>query len=92
MKGWTILVFIIDYCSEKLTWQNFLKNSKTPILPKSKNGFAQIGAKNEFPGKKIFVIFFNIQITYHCAKNQKKLMNLSWENFGRDTPKTSLIH
>ena len=39
--------------------------------------FAQIGAKNEFSSKKGLCQFFNIRITYHCAKNQKKLMSHS---------------
>ena len=50
----TILVFIIDYFQEKLTWQIFLKNPKSPILSLFWALFAQIWAKNEFSWKKGF--------------------------------------
>ena len=66
----TIIVFVIDYFQEKLTWQNFSKNPKKPY----------------------FCQFFNNRITYHCAKSQKNLKSHSWENWWRDTPKTSLCH
>ena len=71
----------------------FFKKSQKPyilgpfwiLLPK-------LGPKMIFPGKKGLCQFFNIWITYHCAKNQKNLMSHSWENCWRDTPKTSLFH
>ena len=66
----TIIVFVIDYFQEKLTWQNFSKNPKKPY----------------------FCQFFNNRITYHCAKSQKNLKSHSWENWWRDTPKTSFCH
>ena len=66
----TIIVFVIDYFQEKLTWQNFSKNHKKPY----------------------FCQFFNNRITYHCAKSQKNLKSHSWENWWRDTPKTSFCH
>ena len=86
----TILVFIIDYFPEKLTWQNFSKNQK--ILEPLRVLFAQIWAKNEFSRKKGLCQFFNVRIIYHSGKNQKNLMNHSWENCWTDTPKTSLFH
>ena len=66
----TIIVFVIDYFQEKLTWQNFSKNPKKPY----------------------FCQFFSNRITYHCAKSQKNLNSHSWENWWRDTPKTSFCH
>ena len=88
----TILVFIIDYFQEKLTWQSFSKNPKHHILGPFWVLFAQIWTKNKFSWKKGLCQFFNIRIIYHCAKNQKNLMSHSWENCWRDTPKTSLFH
>ena len=68
----TILVFIIDDLKEKIISQNFLKNPQNPIL-----GPFKLGPKMNFPGKKMLFQFINIRITYHCAKNQRKLMSHS---------------
>ena len=68
----TILVFILDYFQEKLTWQNFSKNPKITILAPFWALFAQILTKNGFSWKKELYQFLNILIIYHCVKNQKK--------------------
>ena len=73
----TILVFIIDYFQEKLTSQNFSKNHKNPILGTFWIFLPKLGPKMIFPRKKGRCQFFNIRITYHCAKNQKNLMSHS---------------
>ena len=70
----------------------FFKKSQKPYFGSIRGPIAQIGAKNEFSWKKGLCQFFNIRITYHCAKNQKNLMSHSWENCWTDTPKTSLFH
>ena len=51
-KSIAILVFIIDYFQEKLTWQNFSKNPQNPILGPIWALFAQIWARNEFSWRK----------------------------------------
>ena len=86
-----ILVFIIDYFQEKLTSQKFSKNPKNPSLCGFSVLLPKLGPKMNFPGKK-GCQFFNIRITYHCAKNQKSLMSHSLENCWSDTPKSSLFH
>ena len=53
----TILVFILDYFQEKLTWQNVLKNPKKPILGPFWALFVKIWAKMNFPGKKLSSVF-----------------------------------
>ena len=78
----TILVFLIDYFQEKLTSQNFFKNSQKPYLGPILGPFAHFRAKNEFSLKKELSQFFNIQITYHCAKNQKNLMTIPEKTIG----------
>ena len=75
----TVLAFILDYFQEKLPWQNFWKNPKNRILGPFWALFAQISTIN-FPGKK-GCQFLNILIIYNCAKNQKKLINHSWEKY-----------
>ena len=47
-----MLFFILDYLLEKLTWQNFSKNPKNPILGLFWALFAQILTKMNFPEKK----------------------------------------
>ena len=64
---------------------------QNPILGPFWTLLPKLEPKMSFPGKK-GCQFFNIRITYHCAKNQKNLMSHSWENCWRDTPKTSLFH
>ena len=88
----TILVFIIDYFQEKLTWQIFFKNPKNHILDPFWALFAQILTKNEFYPKKELCQFFSIRIIYHRVKNQKNLMSHFWENCWTDTPKSSLFY
>ena len=81
----TILIFIIDYIREKLTWQNFSKNQKNPpILEPLWALFAQIWAKNEFFLEKRTLLVF--QYSNHLPFCQKS------EKFWTDTPKTSLFH
>ena len=87
----TILVFILDYFQEKPTWQNFSKE------PKSNFGlilglFCPDLGNNKFSWKKWLCQLVNIQIIYHCGKNQLCLMSHSWENCWTDTTKTSLFH
>ena len=41
--------------------------------------FSQNLGKMNFSGKKSFCWFLNIQIIYHHAKNEKKLITNSWE-------------
>ena len=48
----TILVFIIDYFPEKLTWQNFSKNQKRLFWSHSGRFLSKFGPKMNFPGKK----------------------------------------
>ena len=69
----------------------FIKKSQKPYFGPILSPFAQIGAKNEFSWKKGLYQFFNIRITYHCAKNHENLMSNSWESYWRDKPKTSLF-
>ena len=76
----------------KTNMTKFFKKSQKPYFGPILGPFAQIWVKNEFSWKKGLCQFFNIRITYHCAKNQKNLMSHSWENCWRDTPKTSLFH
>ena len=79
----TILVFIIDYFQEKITSQNFSKKSQKPYFGPSQKWILL---------EKRLCQFFNIRITYQCAKNQKNLISHSWENCWRDTPKNSLFY
>ena len=70
---------------------NITKNPKNPTLDPFWSFLPKLGAKKNFSEKK-GCQFFNILITYHCAKHQKSLMGNSWENCWSDTPKTSLFH
>ena len=76
----------------KTNMTKFFKKSQNPHFGPILGSFAQFWAKNEFSGKKGFCQFFNIQIIYHCAKNQKNLMSHFSENCWTDTAKTSLFH
>ena len=67
------------------------RKSQKPYFVSILGPFAQIWAKNEFSWKKGLYQFFNIQIIYYCAKNQKNLMRHSSEHCWTDTPKTSFI-
>ena len=96
MPGWwnihSYISFHYRLFPRKTNITKFFKKSQKPYFGSIRDTFAQIGAKNEFSWKKGLCQFFNIWITYHCAKNQKNLMSHSWENCWRDTPKTSLFH
>ena len=87
-----IIVFIIDYFKEKLTWQKFSKIPKNPILGTYSGTFCPNLDQKWILLEKGLCQFFNNRITYHCGKNQKNLMSHSWENWWRDTPKTSIFH
>ena len=69
----TMLFFILDYFQEKLTWQNFPKNSENPILRPLWALFAQIFAQMNFPGKKRLCQFLNISIVIAslCQKSEE---------------------
>ena len=69
----------------------FKKFQKPYFEPYSESFCPNLGQKWIFLEKGLCQ-FFNIRITYYCAKNQKDLINYSWENCWRDTPKTSLFH
>ena len=59
------------------------------IIQKGYSGpFCPNWSQNFFPWNKALFQFFNIWITFHCAKNQKNLKSHSWEDCWRDTPKT----
>ena len=66
----------------KTNLTKFFNNSQKPYLGPILGPFAQFGAKNEFSWKKELSQFFNIQITYHCAKNQKNLMTIPEKTIG----------
>ena len=72
----------------KKTWQNFSKNQKKLFWSHSGCFLPKLGPKMKFSWKKGLCQFFNIRIIYHCAKNQKNLMNNSWENCSTDTPES----
>ena len=67
----TTLVFIFDYFQEKLT-TNFSKNQKKLFRGHFGPFFSKFEQKRIFL-KKELCQFLNIPITYHRAKNQKKL-------------------
>ena len=67
----TILVFILDYFKEKLTWQNVSKNPKNPILGPFWALFVQIWAKMNFPGKKSLSVFRYLNYLQLCQNSVK---------------------
>ena len=77
--------------SIKTNMTKFFKKSKELYFGAILSPFCSNLGKNEFSWKKGLRQFFNIQIIYHCAKNQKNLMSYSWENCWRDSPKSSFI-
>ena len=64
---WNINKNIIDHFQEKLTWQNFSKNPKNPIL----GPIAQIWTKNEFCWKRDSVSFSIIELPTIVPKIRK---------------------
>ena len=67
----TVLVFILDYFKEKLTWQNVSKNPKNPILGPFWALFVQIWAKMNFPGKKSLSVFRYLNYLQLCQNSVK---------------------
>ena len=66
-----ILVFIIDYFQEKLTWQNFSKNPKNTILGPFWDILPKFGPKMNFPGKKASVSFSIFELPTNVPKIRK---------------------
>ena len=83
-----MLAFILDYFQEKLTPQNFSKNSKNSILGPFCASFAQILAKMNFPGKNgsaSFQIFQLSTIVPKIRKNQGSIPEKNAELLDRQT-------
>ena len=67
----TILVFIIDYFQEKLTWPNFSKNPKNPVLGSFWALLPKFGPKMNFPGKRALSVFQYSNYLPLCQKSEK---------------------
>ena len=62
----------------------FIKKSKKPYFGAILGTFCPILSKNEFSWKKGLCQLLNIPIIYHIAKNEKELINHSWEKCRTD--------
>ena len=80
----TILVFIIDYIREKLTWQNFSKNQKKPLSwSHSGPSLPKFGPKMNFPGKKDSAGFSIFESSTILPKIRKTWWATPEKTFGR---------